>query len=317
VKVKEKYGFERELADVKQYSAKAENYLAPAQNSKIYPKFLKKLGKPERHLFFGFGVMVLALVGLLWAKPFSLRLRWAYAAMLFLSLLLSMGIKAKLFGLDLHGWPYRFFHDVMIGFDGMRVPARFAMNVGLSLVVLAGYGFAFLFKKRSKKSSSILLASLFSVALLAEGWAAPLKFIRFNVKPPAEHLWLQEQKDVNAVLFLPAYLNRSVYMEMNYVYWSYCHWKKMMNGYSGFFPPGWDEFKMKLQHFPTKEIIDQLRRQGVNYCVIHKRKYSGDRLAALEKGLSDFSDELELVQQWEGEAVYRLRKDSQHNSLAF
>ncbi len=313
VKVKEKYGFERQLTDVKQYSAKAENYLGVSPNSKIYPQFLKKLGKPERHLFFGFVVMGIALIGLFFAKRFSLRLRLAYFAVLLLSFLLSMGIKAKFLGLDLHGWPYRFFYDYMIGFDGMRVPARFAINVGLCLVVLAGYGFAFLFEKIQKKSLSLLLVSLFSVAILAEGWAAPLRFIHFDVKPPAVHLWLKDQKDVNAILFLPAYINRSVYLEMNSVYWSYCHWKKMMNGYSGFFPPGWDEFKMKLQQFPTKETIDQLRQQGVNYCVINKHKYSGALLTELEKRLSDFSEELVFVQQCDGQTVYRIQEKGIQN----
>lgn len=308
MKVKEEYGFQRDLVDLKQYSARAENYLGVSGNNKFYSDGLKKFGEPERRLFFGFLVTGLALVGLCFAQFVSIRIRLAYSLVLVFSFLLSMGMQSKLLGVSLHGWPYHFFYNWLPGFDGMRVPSRFAINVGLCLAVLAGYGFAFIFKWFKSKWASFALFVSFSLILLAEGWSVPLHFIHFEAKPPPVHTWLETQEDVNAVVFLPAYINKSVHLEMNYVFWSTYHWKKMLNGYSGFFPPAWEEFKLQLRQFPTKETIEQLREQGVNYCVVNKQKYHSELLKNLEIRLKEFSDELELVQQWGGQTVYRIKE---------
>ncbi len=307
VKVKEEYGFSRELIDMKQYSARAENYLGVSTNHKFYPNKLKKMGKPESRLFFGFLVMGMAFLGLLLAKNISLRIRLGYGVVLLLSFLLSMGGGAKLFGINLNGWPYQFFYSYVPGFDGMRVPARFAINVGLCLAVLAGFGFALVFQKIKGKLLSCCLVFLLSAGILAEAWAAPLRYIHFAFKAPPVHPWLGHQDDVDGVVFLPAYINNSVHLEMNYIFWSNLHWKKIMNGYSGFFPAEWNEFKLKLREFPTKETVDHLRRVGVNYVVINKHKYPQDMLNRMEKRIKRFSNELEQIKNWGGQTVYRLK----------
>ena len=41
----------------------------------------------------------------------------------------------------------------------------------------------------------------------------------------------------------------------------------MVNGYSGFFPPGYLALKAQVQSFPDSNSLTALRTNGVSYCV--------------------------------------------------
>lgn len=308
MKVKEMQGLHRSMSDLKQYSAQAENYLGVAGNHKWYPPFFKSFGDPERQLFFGFAAMALALTAFFLPQLKKNKERWVYLAVLVLCFLLSMGSESKIFGISLEGWPYKFFYYLMPGFDGMRVPSRFALMVGLCLAVLAGFGFAGLQARFKKKTGVMALTALFSFVVLAEGWSVPIRFHSFTAKPPEVHTWLKDQDDVRAVLHLPAFTGTSVHLEMNYVYWSAWHWKKMLNGYSGFFPPGWEELKIRLRDFPSKETIEELRAMGVNYIVVNLHRYAPELKDRFEKGVKRHAGDLEPVKQFETIFVYRLKE---------
>jgi len=82
----------------------------------------------------------------------------------------------------------------------------------------------------------------------------------------------------------------------------------MVNGYSGFFPPGLDELKLRLRHFPSKETIDELRQMGVNYCVVNNLQYESSHWAQIQKRLIRFRRDLELIKEFENSFVYRIKK---------
>ena len=65
---------------------------------------------------------------------------------------------------------YAFFYDLVPGFDGLRVPARFAMVVALGLAALAGCGAAAIARRRGGTAAIALAA----VVMIAESWAAPI-----------------------------------------------------------------------------------------------------------------------------------------------
>jgi hypothetical protein len=73
----------------------------------------------------------------------------------------------------------------------------------------------------------------------------------------------------------------------------------MVNGYSGFSPPPWQEFiTFMTKSFPQQKSIDKLQEMGVNYIIIDKTmfnkeytfnhgKYKGDTIVtALKKNHS-------------------------------
>ena len=65
---------------------------------------------------------------------------------------------------------YSLFYDFVPGFDGLRVPARFAMVVVLGLAALAGCGAAAIARRRG---GTVVIALAVAV-MVAESWAAPI-----------------------------------------------------------------------------------------------------------------------------------------------
>ena len=65
---------------------------------------------------------------------------------------------------------YSAFYLFVPGFDGLRVPARFAMIVALGLAVLAGYGIVML--RHARFSGAVVAVS--ALLIMAESFAAPL-----------------------------------------------------------------------------------------------------------------------------------------------
>ena len=121
---------ERPVSEIAFYSATPQNYLAAHDRNALLGKATAGWGGQERELFQGIAVPLIALIGL-W-PPLS-RARVAYAIALGLAFEISLGLNGTTFPwLHAHVLPYR----------GLRVPARMAILVGLSLSVLVGYGVA-------------------------------------------------------------------------------------------------------------------------------------------------------------------------------
>ena len=94
--------------------------------------------------------------------------------------------ESRVSGLGLYGVLY----DYVPGFNGVRVPARYAMIAGLFLAVLAGFG-ARAFLRKSVKPSAVRpsSSSVRSVLILVEGAAIPMEINRTwnqnEAMPPA------------------------------------------------------------------------------------------------------------------------------------
>lgn len=307
--VQKEYGFSRSLQDVKPYSAKPHNYLGVTGKHKFFPQKLKEMGNKERDLFFGFTAMFLALLAFLFRQKKRALPRAVYLVMLLFCFLLSMGTKSEIFGISLYGQPYRFFYDWVPGFDGMRVPARFAVVVGLALAVLAGLGAAGLLERLRRPAAALTFTGLLAAAILADGWCVPLRHRVFDAEPPTVTAWLRDQPDIRALLHLPMHKSEAAYREMNYVYWSMFHWKKMVNGYSGFFPPDYESLKERMLQFPSKETLDELKHLGVNYVVFHPNQYPAQGWEEILRRLDRYTSDLELVKELDSARVYRIREE--------
>ena len=61
-----------------------------------------------------------------------------------------------------------------------------------------------------------------------------------------------------------------------YAYMSIFHWKPLVNGYSGFYPPTYLRRVQALRRFPEPSSLRVLRDDSVRYLVIHEKGYEGD-----------------------------------------
>lgn len=199
---------------------------------------------------------------------------------------LSLGPVPRVLGRPLTlAAPYAWLFEHVPGFDGLRVPARFAMIALLMLAIVGGYGAAALARLRLGR---ILLPPM-SIAFLVE--AACLPFPVNAMTPPAGF-------NAPAARLLPPRRAPAVYNEVarqpgsvilaelplglpdfdsRAMYYSTVHWRPIANGYSGFFPPHYGRLAAALSEIPRHPQISRqaLRDIGVTHVIVHEAAYLG------------------------------------------
>jgi hypothetical protein len=214
-----------------------------------------------------------------------------------LALWLSLGPlpnagEARLSGFGLYGLLYEY----VPGFNGVRVPARYAMIAGLFVAILAGFGMLRVLSRAARGNASAAVVSVFSAVILAEGAAIPMEINRtWNMNeatPPARvyslnalaHRSLGEGvPPVYArVAALPAGAAITEFpfgdaaWEIRYVYYAAAHWKPITNGYSGSFPPRYKERVARLQRIATdpEAAWRSLKDSGSTHVVVHRNAFA-------------------------------------------
>ena len=184
-------------------------------------------------------------------------------------------------------WP---FYALVPGFDGLRVPARFAMIVALGLAALAGLGAAAI--ARQRHGTSVL--ALAGLLIVAEAWAVP---IARNVNPadygqsglvplaatlptartlPPVYRFVEQLPASSALVELPF---GEVAFETRYMFNSTFHWRRLVNGYSGGAP---DEYGQLVTQF--RVILEEpdaawraILASRATHIIVHEGSYAGDR----------------------------------------
>ena len=221
----------------------------------------RRIGPAERHLFPGYVVSVAALGAI--ASPVG---RWLpYAAGLAASVELSLGINGRAYS-----WLYAY----AVPYRAIRVPARFAMLAHMLLAILAGLGGAALLRRlRSESARNVVMLTLLGGVVL-EGVNHAVELRDMPPGVPAVYRWLREQPDGPMLEYPVGSLEgRSGPQDATYMYYSTEHWRRMLNGYSGFAPPSYHAVLEELRGFPDARALDYLRRREVRYLLVHERFY--------------------------------------------
>jgi hypothetical protein len=168
------------------------------------------------------------------------------------------------------------------GFEGLRVPARFAMIAALFLSLLSGVGIARLLKLHARPAT-VAAVSLLSIAFLAESAFAPmplnLTWGDGGVVPPARVMRAAEAPAVYRHLAtLPGHAAVAELpfgdpaWELRYVYYSTVHWKRILNGYSGGFPQPYKVRVARLQRYRAEpdEAWNALQSAGTTHVIVHE-----------------------------------------------
>jgi hypothetical protein len=162
---------------------------------------------------------------------------------------LSLGPTMTTGGRPLGAGPYAFLYDHVPGYDGLRVPARFAMLVALFLAVLAGIG-ARALERRPRGSRLVVLAG---VLFLCEATSIPMeRNVPFR-DPTYRKLpdRLLAGAETPAIYREVAHLPREAVLaefpfgsppwELRYMFYSTSHWRRLVNGFSGGGPRSYNE----------------------------------------------------------------------------
>lgn len=157
-------------------------------------------------------------------------------------------------------------------FRAIRVPARGMVLFHLSLGVLAAWGLSLLllrFRSRAERAGFVAAA----LALTAiEYRAAPIEFPEVERDPAPVYRWLAAVPVPGAVLEWPIGFD----FDAEHVFRSTAHWRKLVNGYSGFAPPHYDELKNLLEERPIPATAwTRIRDLGTAVVVFHPHESDG------------------------------------------
>jgi hypothetical protein len=205
---------------------------------------------------------------------------WA-AAMGVLAMWLSLGPQPSTLGRPIEGAAlYRALFDHVPGFDGLRVPARYAMVAVFFLIMLAAAGSATSMRRAARPA---LVAAFLSLFVLVEGCAVPMPVNATwgdgPVVPPPRVYAARDAPAVYRALasFPPSRVVAEFPFgdpawELRYVYYATVHRQRLVNGYSGGFPRGYHTRVAALQRFvenPTR-AWQTLVDAGVTHVVLHR-----------------------------------------------
>ena len=178
---------------------------------------------------------------------------------------------------------YNVLYEYVPGFNGVRVPARYAMIAGLFLAALAGHGAAALLRWRVGPA----LVAVATVLALAEGAAVPLAlnlaWAQNEAMPPARVFPASQAPPVYArVKALPRgsviteFPFGDAAWEIRYVYYAAVHWKPLTNGYSGSFPQGYTARVARLQRVTADpdNAWQALVDSGSTHVVVHDQAFA-------------------------------------------
>lgn len=207
-------------------------------------------------------------------------------------------------------FPFKFLYSYVPGFQGIRVPARYAIFVIFSVVVLSGYGLSYVLQKIKVKQVKILMAVVLILVLNIEYFSIPhqLKSVPTKENIPPVYQWLDSQPGEFAIIELP--FNEHPADEAMYMYYSLYHKKNIVNGWSGFIPPAYSYIRSVFRSFPSQNCIEILRASNVNYIVFHTKTSPENQSNEVVMRLEDqFRNDLELVEMsksFENDLVYKV-----------
>ncbi len=169
-----------------------------------------------------------------------------YAVAGIVAAILALGPEISVGGMQVSPGPYAWLLHFVPGFEGLRVPARFAMLVTLFLAVLAGLGASVLIARARRFGTACVIAV--GVVMLLEGWAGPFQTNHsagagdLNLTPrslavgrriPPIYRIIRDSAEAVVVLEFP--FGQPAW-DLLAVFNAGYHRKPLVNGYSGFFP---------------------------------------------------------------------------------
>jgi hypothetical protein len=185
---------------------------------------------------------------------------------------------------------YTVFYRFVPGFDGLRVPARYAMIVTLGLAVLGSLGLAAIDRRR-RHYASVAAGAL----IVFEAIAIPIPINQYSAEytqpglaplprvvatggagAPAVYGFIAQLPASAVVIELP--LGEPAF-DVRYMWYSTLHWKRLVNGYSGGAPLHYEFLREALKDVATRpdRAWQAIADSTATHAVVHEGAYADER----------------------------------------
>ncbi len=223
--------------------------------------------------------------------------------------LLALGPVVRILGREIISGPYGLLSGWMPGFQSLRVPSRFAVLMMLGLAVLSGWGVLFLSGRWRRPWLRRIGPGLLALLVLAEYASVPLPLARVPVGPEVPKIYasVRELPKQASLIELPMPArDGEEYEEALAVYYSVYHGRPIVNGYSGYAPPGYRVIREAMEGFPTESTFELLNNLEVGYILLHTQAYRPEKGREILRRLRNFGNRLELVQEIDGDFLIKM-----------
>lgn len=240
----------------------------------------------------------------------------------------SLGTSIFIAGKNVWNWhtPYTFLYNFIPGFSKIRAAASEGIFTMLGVSIFAGYGVCKILNSRLNIANKKIIVSSLLIGIILENLCIPFKFannslkifpeqeiswkyatpvfsfIRFpicNEFPPV-YKWLAKEKGNFPIIELPM-------VDMPYyMYYSTYHWKKLVNGYSSFSPPGYTDIIKIISDFPSDKSIRLLEVLGIKYIILHKELYENQEWKTISNQLQSYGNKICMLKNFDNDLVYSL-----------
>lgn len=229
------------------------------------------------------------------AAAFARRPFFFFAACTLVAAWLALGPGVHVRGVELGSSIfYTKLFNAVPGFDGLRVPARYAMVAGCFLAVMAGLAAHALLSRWPRHAG--WLTAVMAVAAFADGAVKPPFFMNgamhaghgLNHPPPAVATGAMAPAVYREVARLP---DEAVIVELplgdvawdvRATFYSTQHWKRVVNGFSGYWPKAYGRrvaFLLRPADEP-EHAWEELTGPGTTHVVLHRGAYSAETAGA-------------------------------------
>jgi hypothetical protein len=217
------------------------------------------------------------------------------------AVVLALGLNLRLGGIS----PYAVLRHAIPGYSQIRTPFRFAVIMQLVLPALAALALTRIHRRLGRRGIAwiVPLASLAALENLT--LPNPMMSLPAEVSSGWTR-WLRAQPEGTVVAHVPFRAGTSV-RDYEIEGWRMLaqthHRKPMINGYSSYFPPGYEKFQMRMaQRFPSRRLLCQLYEgRGANVLVVDE-----PWLRERESKMAAFSEFLTPVYGDDQVRIYRL-----------
>jgi len=232
-----------------------------------------------------------------WAADFWWP-RGAWLMALLAAIWLSLGPSPTSMGRPLDLWgPYGALYEFVPGFDGVRAPSRYWMVALLALSVLGGLGAA----RLVRRPAGMIVLGLAWLLCLAEartvpfvvngagpvpGFTAPEPRLRGRDDASSVYASLARQPADAVLAELP--LGQPDF-DLRAMYYSTFHWRRLVNGYSGFTPVHYGPLVAALgtPAVDVQRVWTALHNSGATTVIVHEGAYPDGGGARLSLALRD------------------------------
>lgn len=223
--------------------------------------------------------------------------------------LLSFGPEIRLNFKPLLVGPYLLFYKFVPGFQGVRAPGRIVVMMMLAFAVLAGWAFARMTARIRKRAVQTVLTGFVGLLILADYAAFPIVMTKVPVIPPI-YMAICDLPETAALIELPMPGQNWSYEDWRgalRMYYSTVHGKRIVNGYSGYYPPGHKVIRDAMEGFPDPRAMRLLRDLSITHILIHTDAHRALEGQAMVEALAKLPQEAELISKADKSYLYRLK----------